>query len=145
MHWRCPVCHLPLVLHQSTYSCSNQHSYDRAKEGYVNLLLAHRKKSADPGDTKAMLMSRRLFLEQGHYQPLALALAQHIQTANLTPQSVLLDIGCGEGYYLQQIATQNPELTIWGIDIARDAARMAAKRLPMMQFAVCQYRMLAWT
>lgn len=136
MYWRCPVCLSPLMLQQSTYRCINGHTHDKAKEGYVNLLLAHKKKSLDPGDSKAMLLSRRLFLEQGHYQPLASALAQRIKEVAQSPSPVLLDIGCGEGYYLEQILQTNPHLAIWGIDIARDAARLAAKRLPHHQFAV---------
>ena len=136
MNWRCPVCHSPLLLEQKSYRCANGHTHDLAKEGYVNLLLAHKKKSADPGDSKAMLLNRRMFLEQGHYQPLAAALAQRITELTSVQPQVLLDIGCGEGYYLNQIAQTNPHLAIWGIDIARDAARLAAKRLPVMHFAV---------
>ncbi|WP_020559126.1 putative RNA methyltransferase [Thiofilum flexile] len=136
MYWRCPVCHSPLKLENTTYRCANGHTHDQAKEGYVNLLLAHQKKSLDPGDNKAMLLSRRLFLEQGHYQPLADALAQYITELTASRPQVLLDIGCGEGYYLNHIAQANPALSIWGIDIARDAARLAAKRLPTLHFAV---------
>lgn len=139
MYWRCPVCHTPLALENNTYRCTNQHTYDKAKEGYVNLLLVHKKKSADPGDSKVMLMSRRLFLEQGHYQPLANVLSEQIAKFSLNTNvknPLLLDIGCGEGYYLQQITQANPNLFIQGIDIARDAAKLAAKRLPQMQFAV---------
>lgn len=136
MDWRCPVCHTTLKLENTIYRCINSHTYDRAKEGYVNLLLAHKKKSADPGDSKAMLLSRRMFLEQGHYQPLADALAQTIANYAQGQAQTLLDIGCGEGYYLDQIIQNNPSLQIWGIDIARDAARFAAKRLPSMHFAV---------
>lgn len=78
MHWRCPVCHELLHVKGASLTCSNQHTFDRAKEGYVNLLLANKKKSSDPGDSKPMLVSRRQFLQQGFYAPLADALAATI-------------------------------------------------------------------
>jgi len=141
INWRCPLCHEALHLQARTYRCSNGHSFDQAKEAYVNLLPVNRKKSADPGDNKAMLQSRREFLQRGFYEPLARALSQVVQkhAANEAQNNALsvLDAGCGEGYYLEQLAANLPQDTHFlGTDIARDAARMAAKRYPSMQCAV---------
>lgn len=136
--WRCPICHAALQLQERSFTCSNHHRFDQAKEGYVNLLRVNRKHSADPGDNKAMLESRRHFLQQGFYAPLAQALGDAIRqhfsadTANLT----LLDAGCGEGYYLSQLAVQLGGGAYWGTDISRAAMRLAAKAYPNMQFAV---------
>lgn len=138
MTWSCPVCHESLVLNERTFSCVNNHRFDQAKEGYVNLLLSHKKKSQTPGDNKTMLQHRRNFLEQGHYDPLAQRLAALIQTYFSANQTLsVFDSGCGEGYYLNHIAqclgTQHQFL---GIDISRDAVKMAAKRYKSFQFAV---------
>jgi len=109
--WKCPACHAGLFLDNNQLRCENNHSYDIAKEGYVNLLLANQKRSKEPGDNKAMINARRGFLEQGYYQPLADKLAAlieaHIPTLLATSQQResinVFDAGCGEGYYLNQI------------------------------------------
>jgi 23S rRNA (guanine745-N1)-methyltransferase len=143
--WTCPLCQEALQLQAAHYRCRNGHVFDRAKEGYVNLLPANRKRSASPGDSKAMLRGRRAFLEQGHYRPLAERLGALCREHSGDCRGdlfALLDAGCGEGYYTGHIAdalldmTQRPGLWLGGIDIAKDAARMAAKRHRQVQFAV---------
>lgn len=141
-HWICPVCQQPLAVTGGVYRCVNDHSFDRAKEGYVNLLLASHKRSAEPGDARAMLRSRREFLERGYYDPLAERLASRgveARRAQAGAPFALLDLGCGEGYYTGRIAaalSEMPPTWIGGIDIARDGVRMAAKRYPGVDFAV---------
>lgn len=132
--------------------CANGHSFDIAKEGYVNLLT--RKLPATVGDTKEMLQARRAFLERGHYQPLS-NLLNEIVTAHLhneelandaLPHTTLLDVGCGEGYYIgrlqQQLAQDFPttHFCTMGLDIARDALRMAAKHYKATHFVVADAR-----
>jgi 23S rRNA (guanine745-N1)-methyltransferase len=137
--WRCPLCQQPLHAIARQFTCANRHSFDQAKEGYVNLLPVNRKHSADPGDNKAMLDSRRYFLQQGFYAPLASALAHTIRTyfPDTTQPLTLLDAGCGEGYYLNQLAhTLGEQVQCCGTDISRAAMRLAAKQYPAMPFAV---------
>lgn len=137
--WQCPLCQQPLTLVERSYVCSNRHSFDRAKEGYVNLLRLNRKHSADPGDNKDMLDSRRHFLQQGFYAPLAEAIANTIRTHLPDSAQVLsvLDAGCGEGYYLGKLAEQlGAQHGYQGTDISRTAMRMAAKQYPQLHFAV---------
>lgn len=74
----CPVCSSPLEASAKTYRCLNNHSYDTAKEGYVNLLLANQKHSREPGDSKEMLEARTSFLNKGYYKPLARSAASLI-------------------------------------------------------------------
>lgn len=129
--WSCPVCQLALHCTEKRWFCTNNHSFDVAKSGYANLLLAHQKASKAPGDSAEMLQARRAFLEAGHFAPIAHAVSDSINTLNVThgaePKS-LLDIGCGEGYYLRQLA---PKLrATWltaGLDIAKEGVNMAAK------------------
>ncbi|QSA20023.1 23S rRNA (guanine(745)-N(1))-methyltransferase, partial [Vibrio furnissii] len=70
MSYQCPLCQHPLTLTGRTYACENRHQFDVAKEGYVNLMPAHHKRSKDPGDNKEMMQARRRFLEGGHYDPM---------------------------------------------------------------------------
>ena len=136
--WRCPLCQHALIPHGTYLSCVNRHSFDLAKEGYVNLLPVQRKHSSDPGDNKAMLASRRYFLEQGYYAPLAAALVQVIETCVDTRQSLTIyDAGCGEGYYLNYVAQQLGSQPVYaGSDIAKTAMKMAAKQYNTLNFAV---------
>ncbi|WGZ95079.1 MAG: methyltransferase domain-containing protein [Candidatus Thiothrix putei] len=137
--WRCPLCNESLTLVERTWVCANRHSFDRAKEGYVNLLLVNRKHSADPGDNKAMLDSRRYFLQQGFYAPLAMALVAAIREHFPDTEQALtvLDAGCGEGYYLNQLVQSlGANVQGYGTDISRAAMRLAAKQYPALSFAV---------
>ncbi len=136
--WRCPVCGGPLLLNE-TYQCSLGHSFDPAKEGYINLLLPNQKRSTHPGDNKAMLRHRRDFLNKGHYGKLATQLAHICQEhAPTTDKLAILDTGCGEGYYSHFLASALKSRLSWfgGIDISKEAIRMAAKAYPRIHFAV---------
>ena len=129
--YKCPHCDLPLALNGRSYRCENNHTYDIAREGYVNLLLSQHKKSRNPGDSKEMINSRQRFLNKGYYQILADTIAQLVQT-----DERVLDIGCGEGYYMEQLRQAHPSLTLAGIDMSKTAVRLAAKRKMDAQLAV---------
>lgn len=144
--WRCPLCSEPLQVADNRLHCVNRHSFDRAREGYHNLLLPQHRGSKAPGDDRQMIRARRDFLAQGHYQPLLQKLQELAceLLGSISPgeQPVrLMDCGAGEGYYthglhqaIGQQSGQNP--VTGGVDISRDAARLAAKAYPELHFAV---------
>ncbi len=115
----CPVCRCPL---DAQWQCRNGHSFDVARQGYVNLLTVDQKHSLHPGDTREMVAARRRFLSCGYYAPISDTLCALLREFAPNAQT-LLDAGCGEGYYLSRL-TQIPER--WGIDISKDATRFAA-------------------
>lgn len=123
----CPVCKSKLFKLPSQLKCLKGHSFDFAKQGYVNLLLdnSHNKRH---GDDKLMVRSRTDFLEKGYYEPLRKAVYDIIGSDH-----TVLDSGCGEGYYTEAIALNN---TVCGIDISKDALKVAAKRCGNVLFAV---------
>ncbi|MBW3696445.1 23S rRNA (guanine(745)-N(1))-methyltransferase [Vibrio sp. T187] len=137
MTYQCPLCHQPLSLTERTFKCDKNHQFDLAKEGYVNLMPAHHKRSKDPGDNKEMMQARRRFLEQNHYNPMRQAVAS-LCTSHLPEQSAtLLDIGCGEGYYTHEVASQaTASTTVFGLDISKIAIKYAAKRYSNCDFSV---------
>src|SRR5882724_7875626 len=96
----CPFCQGALEEMGKSLVCPNRHSFDIAREGYVNLL---RKKL--PGDTREMLVARRAFLERGFYQSLSDVLNQLVVTRiqEMEQAVYILDAGCGEGYYLGRL------------------------------------------
>ena len=124
--YACPACQAPLSLTDNTWRCANNHSYDRHKKGYVNLLLAHHKKSKAPGDDSDMVQSRRRFLEAGYYQPLADCISKMVGE-QISKDGNLFDAGCGEGYYTQCIASANSDLSCYGLDISKPAIAAACK------------------
>ena len=125
MELLCPVCGQPLQKEPSCWRCENRHSFDIARQGYVNLLTVDRKHAKHPGDTKEMVAARKSFLDQGFYLPIAQMVRQLI--VPLAPKAVL-DAGCGEGYYLTSLQESLPDTEFAGIDISKDAVRFAAVR-----------------
>lgn len=132
----CPVCHQPLNLQDRSLRCEQNHSFDLAREGYVNLLLGHKRPKIQ-GDDKMMLTARRRFLGKDHYRPLSDAINKIVLTHLPEQNGVVLDIGCGEGHYLGQLRPLLPAGTCtFGLDVAKEAARLAAKRYPASRFVV---------
>lgn len=131
--YQCPICHQALLLKARTFRCPQNHCFDLAKEGYVNLLPVQFKHSKEPGDNKAMVNARRAFLEQGYYQPLLNKLLDIYHTYGQKTAN-LFDAGCGEGYYTHQHKTE--ENTVYGIDIAKEAVKKAAKKYQQCHFSV---------
>ncbi|HEM3641806.1 TPA: methyltransferase domain-containing protein [Streptococcus suis] len=116
----CPHCGQALGLDQSSLRCPNLHTFDIAKQGYVNLA-PQVKQSANYH--KSSFENRQAFLEAGYYDHLYEALEGKI--AELGLQSVL-DIGCGEGFYSRKLA-EKMDLDILAFDISKDSILLAAK------------------
>lgn len=132
-HYLCPLCQQALTLTDKTFNCSKNHSFDQAKQGYVNLLPVQFKHSKAPGDNKDMVIARRAFLDKGFYQPLVdkmLELYQQYGQGN----APLLDAGCGEGFYTHQHKTVDNQ--VYGVDIAKETIKIAAKRYQNCHFSV---------
>ena len=141
----CPVCKLPLnQTAPKTYTCPNNHTFDIAKQGYVNLLLSSQGPK-ELGDSREMFLHRRQFLNAGFYNPISDHVNALLQTqlSQTYRESIsLLDAGCGEGFYthrLQTFLTQTlptTPLDIVGIDISKFGIQIAAKRDLALTFAV---------
>ena len=132
----CPNCGQPLKKDGRTFCCPKRHSFDIAAAGYCNLLLSSR--SGDKvGDDKQMVAARRRFLDRGYYQPLADAVCERVSSI-LSKPSVVIDAGCGEGYYTRQLAerldTDGLLAQMIGIDISKSATQYAAKRDARTQY-----------
>ncbi len=119
----CPVCKTSLTQQASSWVCTNNHSFDIAKKGYVNLLLSHKMKSKNPGDSKMMIQARQAFLSAGHYQPLADAI---VTLAREHGMQRMLDAGCGEGYYTSELAQSG--IGMAGLDISKEGIQAACRR-----------------
>jgi 23S rRNA (guanine745-N1)-methyltransferase len=128
----CPLDGAPLCCTGTTWRCSRGHSFDIASQGYTHLLPVQKKRSRDPGDSRQMVAARRRFLNAGYYHAIAAATSKAV-LADLPPKRTVscLDAGCGEGYYLRQLAaasSDGPTLALLGLDISKWAVLSAAKQ-----------------
>ena len=131
MELLCPICAAPLRQIDKTFRCDAGHSFDMARQGYVNLLPVQNKRSLNPGDTREQVLSRRAFLEAGFYAPIAQALCAAAKELNCA--GPILDVGCGEGWYSAQLsATLDAPLV--GLDISKEAVRCAAAKYKNAQW-----------
>lgn len=128
----CPLDGNPMRRDGQTWRCEAGHSFDIARQGHIHLLPVQHKRSRDPGDSKAMVAARQRFLNAGHYQPIADAVSR-LTLADLPDGQATqcLDAGCGEGYYLRQLAdacSQANPFALLGLDISKWAVLSAAKQ-----------------
>lgn len=135
----CPLCREELTRGDKSYACPKGHSFDISAAGYVHLLPANKKHSAAPGDDREMSRARREFLEKGYYAPLRSALEE--LAAELFPESgVLLDAGCGEGYYtagvFEAVKAAGKDIRAGGIDISKFILKYASKKNREVEYAV---------
>ena len=119
--YKCPVCSKELTLQNKSYLCENRHTFDAAKEGYVNFALG----KSDSGDSAGMCASRRRFLSKGYYDGFAKLICDTVGKY-IFPKA-LLDAGCGEGHYLRALRERFPQAGLFGIDLAKEAVKLAAK------------------
>lgn len=134
---RCPVCHELLLSQDKSASCHKNHQFDRAKQGYLNLLPSHKMRSKKPGDDKDMVQARTRFLNAGYYQPVIQQVIQEI-SAHSPNQEVLsiFDAGCGEGYYTSEIKRAFTNSKVCGLDIAKPAIIASSKRDKAIEWLV---------
>lgn len=129
----CPICAAPLAREGNIYRCPGGHSYDVARSGYVHLLPANKKHSADPGDDREMTAARTRFLDGGWYSPLRQALCD-LALTHAGPSYTILDAGCGEGYYTENLFSvfhnAGRSFQLAGVDLSKSALKKAARRVP---------------
>lgn len=133
----CPKCGEAMTEDGRIAVCKNKHSYDKSREGYVNLLLTSR--GGTHGDNREMVLARRRFLARGYYRPLADKVAEAV--LRVTPRcGTLLDAGSGEGYYTdiaeQALTIRDGESSVHAFDISKEAVREVSKKNKRINLAV---------
>jgi 23S rRNA (guanine745-N1)-methyltransferase len=122
----CPVrnCRAALVREERRLLCARGHSFDVARSGYINLLQPQDRRSKQPGDTTAALAARRRLHDRGMTGPLLDAIGEIVAAS---PGDIVLDAGCGDGFYLGALARQTG-FSAHGVDISVPAIDAAARR-----------------
>jgi len=130
----CPVrnCQLGLVRDGRRTLCPRGHSFDISRGGYINLLQPQDRRSKQPGDAVGVVSARRRLHDLGVSEPLLRAIADIIAAS---ASDVVLDAGCGDGYYLGSLAREIG-FDAHGIDISIPAVDAAARRYPGCEWIV---------
>jgi 23S rRNA (guanine745-N1)-methyltransferase len=105
-------------------ACARGHSFDIARQGYVNLTAG--RAGPGTGDTADMVMARERFLGRGHYQPLAAAVRTLAARRDPGPPGLVADLAGGTGYYLASVLDALPGRPGVCIDLSAPALRRAA-------------------
>ncbi|MFG1887230.1 putative RNA methyltransferase [Micromonospora sp. NPDC049051] len=131
---RCPVCAEPLAEVDTggarALRCARRHSFDVARQGYVNLLAG---RAPHAGDTAEMVAARADFLAAGHYDLISTALAAAAteavdRAAGAYP--LVVDAGAGTGRHLAAVLAALPDATGLALDVSKPALRRAARAHP---------------
>jgi 23S rRNA (guanine745-N1)-methyltransferase len=123
---------MALVREARRLFCPRGHSFDVARSGYINLLQPQDRRSKQPGDTAAAIAGRRRLHDRGVAEPLLHAIAA---TMAASPSDLVLDAGCGEGFYLGALAREIG-FDAHGVDISIPAVDAAARRYPGCEWIV---------
>jgi 23S rRNA (guanine745-N1)-methyltransferase len=137
---RCPVrdCRLALIREEKRLVCARGHSFDVARSGYVNLLQPQDRRSEQPGDTADAVAGRRRLHDLGVTEPLLRGIANILAAK---PEDIVLDAGCGDGFYLGSLARE-VGFEAHGIDISTAAIDAAAHRYPACEWIVANADLL---
>lgn len=109
--------------------CPGDHSFDVARQGYVNLLLAGQRRSRKPGDSPEMVSARNRFLATGAFDPISAELAEVVGREG---PEIVIDVGCGEGRHTRHLEAP----VVLGVDVAKSAVAIAARSDPGGWYAV---------
>jgi 23S rRNA (guanine745-N1)-methyltransferase len=128
---RCTVrgCAEPLTRDADRLRCPRGHAFDRAREGYWNLLQPQDRKSANAGDREAAIEARRRWLRHGFADGLVATLRGIVDALAIPPGSAAADAGCGEGTITTGVLSGRG-LAICGIDLSARAVGLAARLDP---------------
>lgn len=134
---RCTVrgCGHALAPSGGALRCPAGHAFDRAREGYWNLLQPQDRRSADPGDRREALDARRRWLARGFADGLVGTLRGVVDRCALVPGGLAVDLGCGEGTIVSRVLSGRG-LAVVGVDLSAIAIRMAARLDPSIAWVV---------
>jgi 23S rRNA (guanine745-N1)-methyltransferase len=128
-HLRCPVCGAGLAAARAAGAalrCPSGHSFDLARQGYVDLTAG---RVTHAGDSADMLAARASLLDAGHFRPLADAV---VAAVSASPRGLVVDVGAGTGYYLAAVLDARPGDVGLALDVAKPALRRAAGAHPRL-------------
>lgn len=123
------------ILPAISLRCPNRHTFDIAKQGYVNLAPAAKQSQFY---SKESFANRGRILNAGYYSHIASAVLAAVRThCPANPRPAVLDAGCGEGFYARAVQQANPQADVLAFDISKDSVQQAAREDTSL--AVCWF------
>ena len=119
---RCPLCGGGFEKKDASLVCAKRHTFDIARQGSVNFVPQQKESFYK----KELFESRAKVFEAGVYAPVIAALSEAIERYVKKEHPVLLDAGCGEGYYTKAVCPER-NMTRIGFDLSKEAVRLAAR------------------
>jgi 23S rRNA (guanine745-N1)-methyltransferase len=123
---RCPVCAAPLTGADASLVCASGHSFDVARQGYVDLSAGP---VTHPGDTAEMVAARERVLAAGHFAFITAGLADATAAYD---SGLIVDVGAGTGVHLKSLLETRPDALGLAVDVSKAALRRAARAHPRM-------------
>lgn len=118
-YFRCPLCKEDFSeIKDYSMICHQGHNFNINKKGYVHLLTHPHKTIYD----QSLFHSRQFVYEAGVYDPFIKEMRKIIQKFDM--KGPILDAGCGEGYFLNNIGHDFSSI---GIDISKEGIVIAAQ------------------
>lgn len=118
--FRCPTCHEPVELAGFSLVCSQKHQFDLSKKGTLYFL----NHGVQTEYNKKMFTARGQMIQAGMYEPVLTKIAEEIKSAK-----TILDVGCGEGSFLERLATKGVTGTKIGFDLSKEGIYLASNQL----------------
>lgn len=122
--FRCPICSGIFNRIGNSLKCDTGHSFDIASSGYINLLKPGKMNNSKAGDSKEMIRARSNFFLSGAYLPIREKICEIVSRFK---NDVIIDAGCGEGYYTEGIAGFCPKSSVIGFDMSKFGCEHGAK------------------
>lgn len=127
-HLICPICKTKFNNHIQFITCLNNHTFDIAKEGYINLAL--KKSKSIYG--RELFDARKKVIQQSFFDSLEEIIVKMVHDRYLqNEQLVILDAGCGEGSLFSRILLslkrEGLNYIAVGIDNAKEGIKLATK------------------
>lgn len=142
---KCPVCGGELAPIERSFRCGKAHSFDLAKQNYVNLLMSNKSSSKRHGDDKLMVKARKDFLEKDYYLFLREEICRLASLYRKEGSVDFLDAGCGEGWYTSAVRERLESTggcSAVGVDISKEALMAAGRRDKSVTWAVASINSL---
>ena len=123
-YFKCPICKGDFSRISNSLKCNKGHSFDIASSGYINLLKPGKMNNAKAGDSKEMIRARSDFFECGAYLPIRDKICEIVSRFK---NDLIIDAGCGEGYYSLGLASQFDNSSVIGFDMSKFGCEHGAK------------------
>ena len=124
---KCPVCSSGFSLGNNDRSliCSRGHNFDMARQGYVNFCSGSMGKLYE---NKELFRARRNIYDAGFFAGVEKAVSAGLKELFPEGDRTVVEAGCGEGSLLSYLQQENPGNRYIGLDISKDAVKMAAQK-----------------